>query len=95
MSLNQIEPVEIMDFTLIYNGLYWVYYEDSCHPISLSISNLFKLFEVEGIEPNLDDDAMFEYHFKKAVLLKFNYYEVEIFDENNIPLIHAVCKVKE
>jgi hypothetical protein len=90
-------PEEISDFELTYDVMFWVKHRGNKFSISLTPYNLYMLFKIEGITPNMyDDNYNFKYHFNKAILINTNailttmYYNMGM--DNISPLI---CNVKQ
>ena len=90
---------EITDFTLLYDGLFWLQYgiKFSRMPISIPPSELALLFEQEGIDmktPHAFFDDTVSYNFKKAILLVSDSYSFIMFDEDNQNISPVHCTVK-
>jgi len=90
---------EITDFTLLYDGLFWVQYgmNDSRIPIAITPSDLSLLFEQEGIDMKSPHAVFLDtvsYHFKKAVLLVSDTFTFKMFDEDYQDISPVRCTVK-
>jgi hypothetical protein len=88
---------EIRDFTIIYDGLFWIYYQEKYCPISIKPAELEMLFEKEGIDmktPDEDDGFSVSYNFKKTVLMISSSYFLQLKDELNQDVSPVLCTIK-
>lgn len=87
---------EITDFELsIFNGLYWISYEDRQYPVILTPHHLKRLFEIEAM-PIEDFTGNEPLRFSKAILLRRDVrIGGDLFDEEGDDITPQPCWVKE
>jgi hypothetical protein len=91
-----MKHLEIANFELsIFNGLYWIAYEERQYPVILTPYHLKRLFEIEGlpIEAFTGDEPA---RFSKAILLRRDMrFAGDLFDEEGDDITPQHCWVKE
>lgn len=88
---------EYQNFTLIYDGLFRIKYNQQFITISIKPADLVLIFEQEGKDlkyPDEEGDFSVSYHFKKAVLLISNSFYLQLQDEYNQNFSPMLCEVK-
>jgi len=90
---------EINDFTLMYDGMYWLKEKDGFYPIRLYPDDLILLFQTEGVvnevDGGFDDWGQRYYQFTKATLiLEDSLLSFQHFDESGNTLRLVPCHVK-
>ncbi|MEI7982972.1 MAG: hypothetical protein WCI71_15080 [Bacteroidota bacterium] len=90
---------EINDFTLMYDGMYWLKEKDGFYPVRLYPDDLILLFQTEGVVNEVDGDFDFwgqrYFQFTKATLiLEDSLPSFQYFDECGSTLRLVPCQVK-
>ena len=91
---------EINDFTLMYDGMYWLKEKDGFYPIRLYPNDLISLFQTEGVVNEVDGDfydwGQLYYKFTKATLIREDsLLSFQYFDEEGSTLRLVPCHVKQ
>jgi len=90
---------EINDFTLMYDGMYWLKEKDGFCPIRIYPNDLILLFQTEGVvnevDGDVDDWGQRYYQFTKATLIREDsLLSFQYFDESGNTLRLVPCHVK-
>ena len=91
---------EINDFTLMYDGMYWLKEKDGFSPIRLYPNDLILLFQTEGVvnevDGDFDDCGQRYYQFTKATLIREDsLLSLQYYDEAGYVLPLVPCHVKQ
>ena len=69
----KVKTKEIKDFSLSYDGMYWIRHGNEHFPVLLYPAELISLFEAEGLDMRIRLPELNLYHgytFKKAILIR-------------------------
>jgi len=91
---------EINDFTLMYDGMYWLKEKDGFYPIRLYPDDLILLFQTEGVVNEVDGEfdncGERYYQFRKVTLIREDsLLSLQYCDEAGYVLTLVPCHVKQ
>jgi len=69
----KVKTKEIKDFSLSYDGMYWIRLGNEQYPVLLNPADLVSLFEAEGLDIKIQLSELNQYNgypFKKATLIR-------------------------